>query len=413
MAVLNQNGRSKAAATRLIGPRPAPRTGPHPVARASRSRRGWGAGSRRALRVALLCALPALFPISPAAAARIRDLAHFQGMRGNQLVGYGLVIGLDGTGDKRTTGFTLRTMSNLLESVGITLKPEDMSVKNVAAVLVTASLPPFAREGSQVDVTVASIGDATSLRGGVLVQTPLGAADGQTYAVAQGPLLVGGYEADSPGGSRVAQNQVTVGRIPGGAVIEREVGYRIPEKGELRLVLERPDFTTADRVTRAVNQIIGGGAQALDAGTIRIPVTEDITTPAVALMARIGESEVEPGSPARVVINERTGTIVAGGAVRLLPVAISHGNLSIRINNENQVYPAPPLSPPGTQTTVVQQSDIRVTDQGGTFFTTGGASTLEDLAKALNTLGVTPRDVIAIFQALKEAGALEAELVVL
>jgi flagellar P-ring protein precursor FlgI len=364
--------------------------------------------------LALLLALlgSALSP-PPAQGARIRDLAHFQGVRENQLVGYGLIIGLDGTGDKRTTGFTLRTMSNLLESVGITLRPEEIAVKNVAAVMVTASLPPFAREGSRLDVTVASIGDATSLRGGVLVQTPLEAADGQIYAVAQGPLLVGGYEAGGPGGTRVSQNLVTVARIPSGAMVEREVGYRLPEGGDLNLVLERPDFTTADRMARRVNELIGGGAHALDAGTIAIPLGDSLVTSAVSLMSRIGEAEVEPGTPSRVVINERTGTIVAGGDVRLLPVAISHGNLSIKISTENQAYPPAPFSPAGTQATVVQQSDIRVTDQTGAFIPVSGASTLEELAKALNTLGVTPRDVIAIFQALKEAGALEAELVIL
>jgi flagellar P-ring protein FlgI len=285
-------------------------------------------------------------------------------------------------------------------------------VKNVAAVMVTATLPPFAREGSRLDVTIASIGDATSLRGGLLVQTPLEAADGRIFAVAQGPLLVGGYQADSPGGTRVTQNIVTVGRIPGGAIIEREVDYELPQGGDIRLVLERPDFTTANRVAQGINKVMGGKARALDAGTIQIAMGEAPDSP-VELMAQIGELEVEPGAPARVVINERTGTIVAGGEGRLLPVAISHGSLSIRINTQNQVYQPPPFSPPGTQTAVVPQSEIKVSDQKGAFFATPGTSTLEDLAAALNALGVTPRDVIAIFQALKEAGALQAELEVL
>ncbi len=358
---------------------------------------------------ALLCLA---FAAGTSQAARIRDLAHFQGVRGNQLVGYGLVVGLDGTGDKRTTGFTLRTLSTLLETVGITLRPEEIAVKNVAAVLVTANLPPFAREGSTIDVTIASLGDATSLRGGLLIQTPLQAANGSTYAVAQGPVLVGGYEADSPGGSRVSQNQVTVGRIPSGASIEREVGATL-RGGSLDLVLEHPDFTTADRIARAVNEIVGGGATALDPGTVRIPAGDTTQVAPIALMARIGEIEVAPGSPAKVVINERTGTIVAGGDVRLLPVAISHGNLSIRVNNQTDVYTPAPFSPDGTPAVVAPQSEIRVTDQKGAFLATGATSTLEELARALNTLGVTPRDVIAIFQALKEAGALQAELVVL
>lgn len=370
------------------------------------SRRGpWGG------RIFGACALLLALPL-PSVAVRIRDLAHFQGVRENQLVGYGIVIGLDGTGDKRTTGFTLRTMSNLLESVGVTMRPEEMAVKNVAAVLVTATLPPFAREGTRLDVTIASIGDAASLRGGLLVQTPLEAADGKIFAVAQGPLLVGGYQADSPGGTRVTQNIVTVGRIPGGAIVEREVGFELPTGGDLRLVLERPDFTTAHRVAQGINRILAGRAHALDAGTIRIAMGESPDSP-VEMMAQIGEMEVEPGAPARVVINERTGTIVAGGDVRLLPVAISHGSLSIRINTMNEVYAPSSFAPRGTKTTVVPQSEIRVSDQKGAFFTSPGTSTLEELAGALNTLGVSPRDVIAIFQALKEAGALEAELVVL
>jgi len=358
-------------------------------------------------------AVSVLLLASPAAdAARLRDLARFSGVRDNQLVGYGLVIGLDGTGDKRTTGFTLRSLSNLLESVGLTLRPDEIAVKNVAAVMITATLPAFARTGSRIDVNVASIGDATSLRGGILVQTPLEGADGQVYAVAQGPLLIGGYSADSPGGARVAQNQVTVGRIPSGALVEREVPMPSPAGGNLELVLDRPDFATALRAAQAINSLTGGGARALDAGTISVLVAEGNGFP-VELMARIGELEVQPGAPARVVINERTGTIVAGGDIRLAPVAISHGNLSIRVSNRNEAYAPQPFTPDGTQTTVVQQSRIDVTDQPGSFMTTSGTATLEELASALNTMGVTPRDVIAIFQALKQAGALDAELVVL
>lgn len=355
----------------------------------------------------------ALFSAGPARATRVRDLARFDGVRDNQLVGYGLVIGLDGTGDKRTTGFTLRTMSNLLESMGVTMRPEEMAVKNVAAVLVTATLPPFARPGGQLDITVASIGDATSLRGGVLVQTALEAADGAVHAVAQGPLLVGGYQADGPGGTRVAQNLVTVGRIPGGAIVERGSGYELPRGGELTLLLDRPDFTTAQRLAEAVHRTTGREALALDAGTVRVIAGDSLRDSQVELMARIGEIEVEPGAPARVVINERTGTIVAGGQVRLLPVAIAHGSLSIKVQTDNKVYMPGAFTPPGTGPQSVQNSTIEVSDQGGSFISTPGASTLEDLAHALNTLGVTPRDVIAIFQALREAGALQAELVVL
>ncbi|MBK8231848.1 MAG: flagellar basal body P-ring protein FlgI [Candidatus Eisenbacteria bacterium] len=386
------------------------------AARCSSGRHNQVRSGRRAGRLALLLTpslLLTLFATMPASAARIRDVARFQGMRDNQLVGYGLVVGLDGTGDKKSTGFTMRSMSNLLESVGLTIRPEEMAVKNVAAVMVTATLPPYARPGSKLDVNIASIGDATSLRGGVLIQTSLEAADGRVYAVAQGPIAVGGYSADSPGGTRVSQNQVTVGRISGGAIIEREVPRVETESRSVDLILERPDFTTASRVVLAVNQVVGGGAFALDPGTIRIPVADTTITAMIDLMARVGEVEVDPGSPSRVVINERTGTVVAGGSVRVHPVAISHGNLSIRIQNQTDVVAAPPFSPPGTQSTTVQNSDIRISDSGGAFITLPGTSTIEQLAAALNALGVSPRDVIAIFQALDEAGALDADLVVI
>ncbi len=379
-----------------------------PVVRSERGARGRALLSTPLLTLGVLFAVP-----RDADAARIRDVARFQGMRENQLVGYGLVVGLDGTGDKKSTGFTMRSMSNLLESVGLTIRPEEMAVKNVAAVLVTASLPPFGRTGSKVDVNVASIGDATSLRGGVLIQTPLEGANGVVYAVAQGPIAVGGYSADSPGGTRVSQNQVTVGRIPAGAIVEHEAPSRAGGGTSLDLILDAPDFTTASRVAGAINQRLGGGAAALDPGTVRIALADTSASGMVDLMAQVADLEVDPASPARVVINERTGTVVAGGMVRVRPVAISHGNLSIRIQTENDIASPAPFSPPGTQTVVVPQSDIRISDQGGAFVTLQGTSTIEELAGALNTLGVSPRDVIAIFQALDEAGALDAELVIL
>ncbi|MCA9730020.1 MAG: flagellar basal body P-ring protein FlgI [Candidatus Eisenbacteria bacterium] len=354
--------------------------------------------------VSVLCLI---LPPSSASAARVRDLGHFRGMRENQLVGYGLVMGLDGTGDRKGTGFTLRSMSNLLESVGLTVSPDEMNVKNVAAVMVTAGLPPFARPGGKIDVTVASIGDATSLRGGILVQTPLEGADGQVYAVAQGPISVGGFSADSPGGSSVAQGQVTVGRVPSGGIIEREVRPQT-EGPDLELLLVRPDVTTAQRVAEAITKQLGLVAEAVDPGTIRIQSTPDVST-----MAQVGEVQVDPATPARVVINERTGTIVAGGEIHVHPVAISHGNLSIRIKNRTEVYQPEPWGPQSSQTAYADQSDIAVQDEDSHFLATGGTSTLEELAQALNALGVTPRDVIAIFQALKEAGALDAELVIM
>ncbi len=342
-------------------------------------------------------------------AARIRDLAHFRGVRENQLVGYGLIMGLDGTGDKKGTGFTLRSMSHLLESVGLTVSPDEMNVKNVAAVMVTATLPAYSRQGSRIDVTVASIGDASSLRGGILIQTPLEGADGRVYAVAQGPISVGGFSADSPDGSSVSQNSVTVGRIPSGALVERELGMTLDAEF-LDLGLNRPDVVTAQRIADAVSAV-QPGAVAVDPGTVRIP-TEGVPS-LVSLMAQLGEVQVEPGVPSRVVINERTGTIVAGGDVRIRPVAIAHGNLSIRIDNKTDVYTPEPFSPPGTETERAENSEIDVDDERASFFSLPSSSSLSELADALNTLGVSPRDVIAIFQALKEAGALDAELVIL
>jgi flagellar P-ring protein precursor FlgI len=362
--------------------------------------------ARRALAAAVLVGIASLIG-DASEAARVRDLGHFRGMRENQLIGYGLVMGLDGTGDRKGTGFTLRSMSNLLESVGLTVSPEEMNVKNVAAVMITANLPPYARRGGRVDVTVASIGDATSLRGGILIQTPLEGADGQVYAVAQGPISVGGFAADSPGGSSVVQGQVTVGRIPSGGIIEREVRPQVAD-GDLELLLARPDVTTAHRVAEAITREIGIPAEAIDPGTVRIA-----SPAAVELMARVGDVRVEPATPARVVINERTGTIVAGGEIHVHPVAISHGNLSIRIQNQTEVYQPAPWGPDSSETAYAEQSSIRVDDDSARFLATGGTSTLEELAEALNALGVTPRDVIAIFQALKEAGALDAELVIM
>lgn len=365
---------------------------------------------------ACLAVVAGLCYASVVESARIRDIASFRGMRDNQLVGYGLVVGLDGTGDKKSTGFTLRSMSNLLESVGLTIDPSDMNVKNVAAVMITATLPPYARPGAQLDVTVASIGDASSLRGGILIQTPLEGADGQVYAVAQGAVSVGGFSAASPGGSQVSQGQVTVGAVPGGAIVERAVRPSVAEATEtgadLELVLHRPDFTTAQRVADQVSRVAGTRADATDPGTVRVSLADSLSGSMVRLMAQIGELEVNPGSPARVVLNERTGTIVAGGNVTLHPVAISHGNLSIRIRNQFDVYTPNPFAPEGTETEVVPYSEIEVQDDAGFFVTTDATSTLEELARALNALGVSPRDLMSIFQALKAAGALDAELIV-
>ncbi len=347
-----------------------------------------------------------------AGASRIRDLARIQGVRDNQLVGYGLVVGLDGTGDKSGTGFTLRSMSTMLEAMGVTIRPEDISVKNVAAVLVTARLPAFTREGSRIDVTVSSLGDAKSLKGGILIQTPLRGADGGVYAVAQGPVSLGGFGAEGAGGTRETTNHLTVARIPNGATVEREVAIEFVHSGSVELILAEPNFTTARRITDAVRGALGpASARQLDAGTVELVSPDSTREGTMRFLAQVEDLAVVPVLPARVVINERTGTIVAGGEIVIQPVAIAHGNLNIRIDGFTGVSQPQPFS--GGATTVVAQSDVGVQSGGGQFTVLDQGTTLNEIARALNAMGVSSRDMIAIFQAIKEAGALQAELVVL
>ncbi|MBU1699620.1 MAG: flagellar basal body P-ring protein FlgI [Candidatus Eisenbacteria bacterium] len=344
---------------------------------------------------------------------RIKDLARIEGVRNNQLTGYGLVMGLDGTGDRSGTGFTIQSLANVLEGMGITISKDDMSVRNVAAVMVTATLPPFFREGGELDVTISSIGDASSLMGGILLQTPLLAADGLVYAVAQGAVTLGGYGAGAPSGSQVLSNHLTVGRIPNGAIVEKTVPVILSSGDSLKILLHRPDFSTARRLVEAINSSLGDAngdlANAEDAGTVisRIPSGQS----AVHFVAELENLRVIPGVSARVVINERTGTIVAGAGVTLQPVAISQGNLNIEVRN--QPYVSQPGAFSGGETTVVSESDISVGNEISAFTVLGGAATLGELARALNAMGLSSRDVISIFQALKAAGALQAELVVL
>ncbi len=365
---------------------------------------------------ALLITLSLLGPLAADAAAaagsRVRDIARVQGVRENQLVGYGLVVGLTGTGDKSATGFTLRSMSSLLEAMGITIGPNEMNVKNVAAVMLTATLPPFTREGSRIDVTVSSLGDAKSLKGGILVQAPLRGADGRVYVVAQGPLSMGGFGAEGPGGTSASTNHLTVARIPNGGLVEREVSVSFIESGEFEIILNQPDFTTARRVVEAVTALLGkGSAATLDAATIVVMCTDTTRAATIEALARVEELKVVPAVRARVVINERTGTIVAGGEIVIQPVAISHGNLNIEVNASTAVSQPAPYSM-GT-TAIVQESGVGISSGGGQFTVLKKGTTLNEIASALNAVGVSSRDMIAIFQAIKEAGALQAELVVL
>jgi flagellar P-ring protein precursor FlgI len=354
--------------------------------------------------------------LAPGALAKTRvgDLGRFMGVRENQLVGFGLVIGLDGSGDRSGSDVVGHSMASLLEELGITLSPQDLKLRNVAAVLVTADLAPFARSGSRVDVAVSSIGSASDLRGGMLVQTPLKGADGHVYVVAQGPISLGGFQADAPGGgASIQKNHVTMGRIPSGGIVEREV-LLDPFGGDfMEIVLDRPNFETAANVASAINVVFGSGvARARDGGTVLVPVGRiPADLDPVGFAARVEQIRVDVAREARVVINERTGTVVAGGDVRIAPVAIAHGGLTIEVTNQAQVSQAQPFAV-GGQTVLVPQADVRVTEDASVV-ALAGTTSITELAEALNAMGVGASDVIAIFQALKEAGALDADLVVI
>jgi len=357
--------------------------------------------------VALALAFGLLAP-APAGAARLKDLASVAGVRDNPLVGYGMVIGLAGTGDKTGTGFTNQSLASMLNKLGVTLDPDAMKVKNVASVMVTASLPPFSRPGQEIDVTVSSLGDATSLQGGTLLITPLRAANGQVYAVAQGPISVGGF-IGGEGGDRVVKNHVTVARITGGAVVERAAAYDLNDQGRLSFLLNRPDFATALQVARRINIEVGGDvALATDGGVVEVAVPDGYRHRVVSLLARLQALDVDVDVPARVVVNERTGTVVVGENVRLREVAIAHGNLHIRISAETQVSQPGALS--GGGTAVVEQRDVNVSEEPGRLVMMPEGVSLGDVVNALNAIGVTPRDLVAILQSLKAAGALMAEL---
>jgi flagellar P-ring protein precursor FlgI len=354
---------------------------------------------------------------STAKADRLRELCDVVGVRENQLIGYGIVTGLQGTGDNITAPFANQSLIALLRRMGVQFDNEQVQLRNVAAVLVTATIPAFARQGARIDVTVSSMGNAKSLQGGVLLQTPLAGADRQVYAVAQGALIVGGYEAGGRSGSSVKVNVTTTGRVPSGALVEREIATSFVNDGHLTLALRDADFTTASRIASALNKAFGEGtANPLDGGAIRVTVPEAMKERPVDMLAKLVDIDVAPAAAARVVINERTGTIVAGGDVRLSPVAISHGSLSIVVKETPVVSQPGALSQGGT-TQTVDRTDI--TAQEGSnpdapppmaYLT--GAATLADVAKALTSLGVTPRELASILQALRGAGALRAEIIV-
>jgi len=361
---------------------------------------------RSTLTLAALCAAALCVP---AHAERIKELASIQGVRDNPLIGYGLMVGLDGTGDQTMqTPFTTQSLNNMLQQLGITIPAGvNMQLKNVAAVMVTATLPSFARPGQTIDVTVSSMGNAKSLRGGTLLMTPLKGVDGATYAIAQGNMVVGGAGA-SANGSKVQINQLSSGRIPAGALVERTVDAPVGGEGTFSLELNRSDFGTAQRVVEAINRQLGPGtADAADARMIRVRAPE--AQERVGFLARLENIEVTPmQAVARVVINARTGSVVMNQAVRVNDCAVAHGNLSVVINTEPVISQPGPFS--GGSTVVAQTSQVSVTQGGGALQMVRGGASLSDVIKGLNSLGANPQDLVSILQAMKSAGALRAEL---
>ncbi|MEK6710463.1 MAG: flagellar basal body P-ring protein FlgI [Nitrospinota bacterium] len=371
---------------------------------------------RRAIRWTAAAALLAGLLLGPAAAhaARLKDVVSIGGVRTNQLLGYGLVVGLDGTGDGNDPSFTAQSLANLLKKLGINVTATAFKVKNVAAVMVTADLPAFGRRGSRLDVTASAVGDSKSLLGGTLLLTPLRGADGEVYAVAQGPVsLGGGFAFEGTTGTSVKRNHPTVGIISGGATVEREVPLNFAGQRSIRLALHHPDFTTASRVANAINQAFGEGiAQAHDSGTVDVDISK-MPGGAVSAMAQLERIEVTADQRARVVINERTGTIVMGENVRISTVAISHGNLNIVIQEERLVSQPGAFAPEGARTVEVPRTEVTVKQEKRNMVVIQKTVSIGDVVRGLNAIGVAPRDLIAILQALKAAGALDAEIALL
>ena len=341
--------------------------------------------------------------------ARIKDVASFMGTASNSLIGYGLIVGLDGTGDKDKTQFTVNTLANLLDNMGIHVSPTDVKVKNVAAVMVTAKLPPFARIGSRLDVQVSSIGDAKNLQGGTLLMTPLQGPDGISYAVAQGPISTGGFSVSGQSGTSVQKNHPTVGFVSGGATVEKEVTVHLAGAPRLDLILKTPDFTTASKAAKEINQALGGShARAVDATSIKIEVPSEYSEGIVELITRIENLNIQPDNVAKIVVNERTGTIVMGENVRISPVAIAHGSLTVQITEQPLVSQPLPFSK--GETVVVPQTSITVQETKASLAVVGGGATIGEVIHGLNAIGATPKDLINILQTIKAAGALQADL---
>jgi len=367
--------------------------------------------------VSILCLTTMLtLPAQQAEAVRIKDLAAIKGVRDNQLIGYGLVVGLDGTGDGNKAAFTTQALVNMLKNMGVPVNEADIKVKNVAGVLVTATLPPFVKAGQSIDVVLSSLGDASSLQGGTLIATPLKGLDDQVYAIGQGPISIGGFQARGTPPDGVQDNHLTVARIPDGATVEREVPLQLTGKKEITLSLNSSDFTTVSRLTAAVNSHLNGHfATAVDGATVSIQIPESFKTQTISFIAAIENLEVQPDATAKVVVDERTGTIVMGENVRISNLALSHGNLSIQVS-------AKPISPIPSEMVGQVLTDEMVRKMTEAIGTPGGNAqqsklinltpgvTLGEMVRALNSVGAAPRDLVSIFQAIKAAGALQAEL---
>ncbi len=359
--------------------------------------------------VLALCAIP------PVAADRIKDITAIAGVRSNHLVGYGLVIGLDGSGDSTNSApFTVQSLKSMLSKFGVVVPPGvNPSLKNVAAVMIHAELPPFAKPGQTIDVTVSSIANAKSLRGGSLLMAPLKGADGQTYAIAQGNMVVGGFGAEGGDGTSVTVNIPSVGRIPNGATVEREVPTPFSQAGPIVLNLKTPDFTTAMRVAEKINAVVGAGsALPVDSSSVQVqaPVNQ---SQKVAFLAMLQSIEVEPGeAAARVIVNARTGTIVIGSHVRVTPVAVAHGSLTVSVSESYDVSQPEAFARRGG-TVVTPNSGVAITQENNPMFVLSSGVSLQDLVRAVNNVGAAPGDMVSILEALKQAGALRADLIVI
>lgn len=355
-----------------------------------------------------------LVPTAPdlGAGTRLKDLVMVAGARDNQLVGYGLVVGVASEGDKNLI-FTVQSIANMLQRFGITVPTTTLQSKNVAAVMVTADIPAFVKPGARLDVHVASLGDAKTLQGGVLLQTPLLGVDNEVYALAQGPLSVGGFYAGTGGvgGASVQKNHPTTAQIIGGALVEKEIPATIVRDNHIELLLREPDFTSSARLAGAINEKFTNSSQAVDSTTVRVRIPEALQTSPVNFIALLEAIEVTPDTPARIVINERTGTIVANSRIQIASCAVSHGNLTINIASTLDVSQPNAFSERG-RTVAAPRTETSASEGKGTMMVLPEMPTVEKVASTLNALGVTPRDIMAIFQAMKQAGALQAELVI-